>query len=104
MKALFVNVKDCRIEETEIKDWREISPKIGCDLFTCLEIENDETLYLDDEGLINGKWGANESFYLKGYPQILMGNALLLGTDKEGESTSTKMTIEELKKRIVFNS
>ena len=61
-------------------DFEDIYQAIDCDTFTCVQAsERGDTLYVDDEGLINGKEQA--FFGWMGYPQPLAGKALLLGTD-----------------------
>lgn len=80
-------------------DYQEIYRLIGCDTFTCADInEYGDTVFVDDEGLINGK--PQEFFLVADYPQPLAGKGLVLGTDQEGESVSPSITLEQLKARI----
>ncbi len=97
MKAIKINAKDRKIEEIEISTWKDISPAIGCDLFTTMCMGRSSTsdrLYIDDEGMING---TQDFFYLEGMPQPYAGNGVILGTDREGESIEPKTKIEDLK-------
>ena len=63
---------------------------------------NEDTLYVDDEGLLLKENHAFEFTYDNGHTQPLMGKALVLGTDAEGESIECKTTLENLKSRISF--
>ena len=99
MKAFFIDSLNHTITETTIASWKEIAPKIGCKMFTCVGVEDDDTLYVDDEGLLTQP----EAFFLyKGYVQPLAGNAVVLGTDEQGLSVDPKMTLDDLKKRVTF--
>jgi len=72
---------------------------IECDTFTCADFnEFGDTVFVDDEGLINGK---DQEFFLIGdYPTPLAGKALVLGTNQEGESVEPSMTIEQVAVRV----
>lgn len=74
-------------------DYREISRFIGCDYFTAVHLDEGDTLYLDDEGLMKGP---THFFKVQGYPEPLAGKAVLLGSDDEGETTSAKQNPENL--------
>ena len=93
MKALFINAEERTVEEIDFDgDYKKIQEKIGCRCFTCVELNaKQDTLYIDDEGLING---TENFFYVegKGYCQPFAGNGLVLGTDNEGDSTDISGT------------
>lgn len=99
MKAYFIDSENRTITETEIKNWQEISPKIGCELFTIVGMENSDSLYVDDEGLLKPQ---NNFFLYSEYPQPLAGNGIVLGTNDEGESVEPKISLDELKSKITF--
>ncbi len=61
---------------------------------------NEDTLYVDDEGLLLKENHAFEFTYDNGHTQPLMGKALVLGTDAEGESVAVKSTLEEVASKI----
>lgn len=55
--------------------------------FTAVQLNRaGDTVYVDDEGLFN----VSHFMFIKSYPQPLAGCGLILGTDKEGNSTSPK--------------
>ena len=97
MRAIFIDATNRTVEEIDFEgDFRAIQEKIGVRCFDCIELnEQRDTLYVDDEGLLNG---TQEFFYVdgKGYCQTFAGNGLVLGTNSEGESTDISGT-EKLK-------
>jgi hypothetical protein len=100
MKAFRINSADRKVEEIKINDWKDIAPAIGngCDIFTApVTLENDDTIYVDDEGLYHPFEGG---FMMEGWQYPCVGNAIVQGTDEEGESTEPKTTKEELEAMI----
>jgi hypothetical protein len=95
MRAIFIDTKNRKVEECEFTgDYRDIQKKLGVDLFTAVRLEKNDTLYIDDEGLING----TEEFFFseKLYPHPLAGNGLILGTSWAGNSVSAKQALEDI--------
>jgi hypothetical protein len=104
MRAIFIDSKNKTVSEIQIKDWKEIAPKLGCDLFTCVNLPEDgETLYIDDEGLLTIN---EESTFLliNGYPEPLAGNGIILGTKGNGDSKNSSLTLEEVRENVRFLS
>lgn len=103
LKGLKINVEDQTITEIEHNgDWKEIAPLIGngCRIFTCPIIDdNGDTLYCDDEGLLKPVKGG---FVMPNWTYPIVGNALFLGSDEEGNTCDVKMTLEELKENVRF--
>jgi hypothetical protein len=101
MKALKINVENKTITQVELsQDFRDISKEIGngCEYF-CIpySFANDDSLYADDESLLRQK-NIKGGFMLSdewSYP--IVGNAIILGTDEEGESIDCKSTIDDFK-------
>ena len=106
MKAYLIDPKEQTITQVEhdASDYKNISRTIECDYFTTVVLnEHDDTIYLDDEGLLymDIKYmfqiDNNENF-------CYAGKGLVLGTDKEfgreGESCEPTITLDELKKRV----
>ena len=61
---------------------------------------NEDTLYVDDEGLLTKENYCFEFTYDNGHVAPLMGKALVLGTDAEGESVAVKSSLEEVESKI----
>jgi hypothetical protein len=57
-------------------------------------------LYVDDEGLLHDD--IHGCFILDGWITPCVGNAIILGTNDDGESIDCKSTLEELQKQIKF--
>lgn len=100
-KAILINAKDKSITEVTIETYKDIYKFCGFDLFTCVQMDaKGNTLYVDDEGLLNG---TDFGFIIKGYAQPLMGNAIILGTNRNtGDSKDTSLTPDEVFKMVSF--
>lgn len=98
-KALLLNVSKNTITEIVIKDYTDISKFGEFNLFTTVQVNAEgDTLYVDDEGLING---TEVGFTFDGYDGPLMGNAILLGTDRRtGDSKDATMTATEFASKV----
>jgi hypothetical protein len=104
--ALRINVETKTIEHITIGDWKEISQAIGngCELFCCpVTFDNEDTIYCDDESLLRYD-DIKGGFIMEGWAIPLLGNAIVLGADEEGESGNAKTTAEELMSEIVWVS
>lgn len=68
------------------------------DLITGVYLPNGDCIYVDDEGLF--KEGHDHWFRLHGFPDPLKGRGLLVGTDREGDSVSPSLDIEQLRRNV----
>jgi hypothetical protein len=101
-KAILINVEAQTVTETTIGHYSEIYKAIGkgCSTFECpVQLENDDTVYVDECGLYHDPKGC---FILNGWNYPLVGNAIILGSDDEGESVDCQSTVEEVKARVKF--
>ena len=105
MKAILINPKLQTINEINYSgDYKDIYKLTECSTFTCVYPFNlnEDVIYLDDEGLLKQ---SNYCFTFRcdnGHNPILCGNALILGTDEEGESQDVESSIDEIKRRVSF--
>lgn len=102
MKALKINTEKRTIIEVQIKDWREIAPGIGngCTTFSCpVELKNGDTIFCDDDGLSNPYYGG---WIMDGWDYPLVGNALIIGADRDGNSIDCKTSLEDMRIDIIF--
>jgi len=99
MKAILINAILQTITEIEIDSWRDISPALGCGCFTTVRVDKDNTLFVDDEGLLKQ---TNHFFAIEGYSGKLAGNGLFQGDDGFGDSVDTTLTVEEVARRVTF--
>ena len=102
MKAYFIDSEKKEIKEVEYTNWEQISPMLGARSFDVATFnKKEDCVYVDDEGLLS--LTENSKFFeIKGYPQPLAGNGLVLGTNDEGESIEPSITLEELKGMVTF--
>jgi hypothetical protein len=103
MKAILIDVEKREVREVEIGDGIDpIYEQLKCDCFTCVDIDDRNTVYVDDEGLL--KVNRNSVFFQYDDGEIpLVGNGLILGTDYEtGESIDTNLNVEDVRKTVKF--
>ncbi len=95
-KAILLNARENTVEFVTINTFEDISKFGKFDLFTCVQVDaKGNTLFVDDEGLLNG---TNVGFTWEGMKQVLMGNAIILGTDlNTGDSLDTDLTLEQVR-------
>lgn len=92
-RALKIDATTGIVSEVRIKDYTDISKHIGCQCFTAVSLGKGETLYVDDEGLING---TTKGFTVAYGDGMLMGNGLILGSTPDGDSCDTKLNAYQL--------
>lgn len=101
-KAILINVEAQTITETTIGHYSDIYTAIGngCNTFECpVQLENGDTVYVDENGLYHDPKGC---FIMTNWGYPVLGNAIILGSDDEGESVDCKSTVEELKAKVKF--
>jgi hypothetical protein len=104
MKALLINPQARTITEVDYNgDYKHIYTLIDSALFDIVRIDAKETIFVDDEGLVNGKAQTVGMFRVAGRnPVVLAGKGLVLSTDTTGDSIATTLTIEQLTLMIDF--
>jgi hypothetical protein len=97
-KAILINARENTVSYVTIGEYTDIQKFGNYDLFTTVGLGGGETLYVDDEGLLNG---TNVGFTIEDYAQPLMGNGVILGSNPHtGDSKDTAFTIEEIAKKV----
>lgn len=105
MKAILIDPFDETVTEVEHNgDYRQIytllsHPEHPVSCFTVVQIENNDAIFVDDEGLLKDP---KYFFSYEGYPQPLAGKGLILGTNDEGDSVDVVTTVDDIKKRVSF--
>lgn len=91
MRAVLINSKDRTVTEVEYNgDWKTISKLIGCRLFTVVGgLPDGDDLLCDDEGLLSADEHSSY-FMMPWYPTPIVGNALILGSTPDGDSTASR--------------
>lgn len=94
-KAILIDAKNNTVKFVEVGNYTDIYKHTGFEMFTTVRLDaKGNTLYVDDEGLLNG---TNFGFTFDGYETPLMGNALLIGTNiHNGEDADTDFTLEDV--------
>lgn len=104
MKAIKIDVIAKEVKEIELEPGiKNIYRELDCDLFTVIYpmglLEGD-CIYIDDEGLL--RQPPLGAFYIKGFPQVLSGHGLVIGTDDEGDSISASTPLQQIKALVRF--
>ena len=110
MRAILIKTDEQKIEEVEFNGTLDDAYRLlGCELIERVELGNGEDLWVDEEGLINGRGRQFGFFCYIHYPQILAGRGLITGTmidpndPDEGETFGPSTTpLEDARKRVVW--
>jgi len=99
-KAILIDVNEQSVKEIYlVADLDSMYNAIECDCFTTAEINENNDVFVDDNGLFT----KDKFFNYEGAHQPFAGNGLILGIDHEtGESIDTNLTIEEVKAKVTF--
>jgi len=104
-KAIKINVETKKLEYITLgDDYKEIYGAIGngCDTF-CVPInfENNDGMFADDESLLREN-DIKGGFIMDDWHSPIVGNAIILGTDDEGNSVDCLTKIEDIESQITF--
>lgn len=101
-KAIVIDAKNKEIREIETSEFglNFLYKTIGCDLVELVDIGNNQDLWVDEEGLLRAD--PSNFFIYNGFPQPLAGTGVILGHDDNGDSTETKLTLDEVKAKVRF--
>lgn len=104
MKVIVINSETRSIELKEISSigLQPIYDEIGngCDTFECpITLPNRDTFFVDEEGRLKKQKGA---FQIIGYHSPLVGNAVIIGSDKKGNGCDVKSTVGQIFGLIEF--
>ena len=105
MRAILINPMQESIRYTSYDgDFRSIYRILQCTTYEAVyPFDNGDTLWIDEEGLLKE---SNFAFNIRAdnpkFNQTIMGSALILGTDAEGESIECKSKVLDIAKRINF--
>ena len=100
MRVILVNPFDETVKEGVYGgDFREIYDLIGCRTFTVQMIDEDNDLFLDDEGLLVE--GEQRYFEYKGLGTFA-GKGLIMAHDDEGDSIATTLDLMEVSSMVEF--
>jgi hypothetical protein len=104
IRAIFIDTVNRVIEEIHIEPELAVYYRlINCRAVDFIPLENGDTFYLDDEGLLQED--GQVFFQYSDYVQPFAGNAIVVGTrytDEGTADTHAKSTLEELKSKVSF--
>jgi hypothetical protein len=104
-KALKIDVVNQTVTNVLIDDIDDIYKEIGngCEIFCCpINFENGDTLYADDESLLNEN--VEGCFMMHTWDYAIVGNAIILGTDEEGESVDCNSSPMDVYQEIIWGN
>ena len=94
MRAILIDPVKKVVTEVEYSgDFNQIYELIHASCFTMAGRVGRDSMYVDDEGLFDPKFGW---FKWVSYPTPLAGYGLLMGTDRAGETVAAVSKIEDL--------
>lgn len=100
MKAILIDPHQREVTEVEYDGvYTSIYKLIDAETFDLARLPDGDGIFVDDEGLLKQPI---DFFRLQGMTEPLTGKGLVLGSDAEGESIPPKITIEQIKKRIMW--
>lgn len=104
MRAILIDPTNQSVGEVDYNgDYQTIARWIGAEsgLFTLIRLGDEHVLYVDDEGLLV-RPNPNGYFRLAGFPQVLAGKGLIVGTDQAGEDTPATAKVPDVKSVVTF--
>lgn len=102
-KALKIDVVNQTVTHILIDDIDDIYKAIGngCEIFCCpINFDNGDTLYADDESLL--RENVEGCFMMSNWNYAIVGNAIILGTDEEGESVDCNYSPMDIYQEIIW--
>jgi hypothetical protein len=107
MKGILINSEKQEISYVEIGSNSKVLGDLyiqignGCELVTVpIQYENSDVMYVDDEGIYNT---SKTGFGFSNWRYPIVGNAVILGSNDEGDSEDCKSTLETFKNVIWLN-
>jgi hypothetical protein len=97
MRALKIDCVNKSIStiDFDASDYKNIAKEIGCEYIEGVGLMQDDMVFIDEEGRINGKGEAIGGFQLVGPGGTVecAGNGLILGGDNKGDTVAAKTTM-----------
>ena len=102
IKAILIDVYEKEIREVDYDGTLDfIYFNLACRTFDVVRVDDVNSIFIDDEGLLRQNQLYFEYSGSNGIFQ-LAGNGLILGVDDEGNSISPTLTIEDVKSKVNF--
>jgi hypothetical protein len=100
IEVIKINPFDCTVKAVKIRaeNLADYYREIECQTFDCVGLSNGDGIYCDDEALLLEE--QPPAFQLQG--KIIHGIGLVVGTDREGNSTKPRHTLAEIQSQVAF--
>lgn len=105
MRAIKINTEEQTVTEIDLPqqgdgiDISELAKEIGCTYFECVRVGDDD-IYIDDIGRY--RTGEQGAFSITGYPEIIIGSAIIISHDFNGESREPHATVDQIRGDVEF--
>lgn len=101
--GILIDVHNKTITRVEVEHGLQpIYDLVKCSTFELVQIDDNNDIYVDEEGLLN-LTPETKFFQIQGRPQPISGNGLIVGLDYEtGDSGDTTLSLEWVKERVKF--
>jgi hypothetical protein len=105
MRAIKINTEEQTVTEIDLPeqgegiDISELAKEIGCTYFECVRVGDDD-IYIDEIGRY--RTGEQGAFSITGYPETIIGNAIILSHDFNGESREPHATVDQIRGNVKF--
>lgn len=107
MKAILIDVQNENVRMVEVKDdsvlneWYRL---IGCSMVEVAHyFNNHDSIMVDEEGLYSMD-ESSKFFSVVGGHQPFIGNGLVVGVNKKGESVDPCISVEEVRSKVSFHT
>ena len=109
-RAILIDAKNKTVTVVEKGEGiQDIYKHLGCDTFDLVRLGRGVDCYIDDEGLLkeayideDGTKHNMNGFSFPGFAQPIMGNGLIMGSDEEGESIDSPVSVGQVKAVLTF--
>lgn len=101
LKGIKIDVATKSVYEVEVEPGLHgLYEQIGCSLVGRVELDNQNDLWYDDEGLLTEP--IPPAFRLRLWQGRIVGNALIMGYTDEGDTVSTNRTVADFINQVQF--
>lgn len=99
MKLYWINSSDRTVTSADQNGLKDLQRLVGGNIEIAKFWPNNDVLFADEEGLYKG---TNTWFLIAGINQPICGNAVVVGSDDQGETTKPRATLEQIAAEVRF--
>lgn len=107
MRAIKIDAEKREIYEIEINEkdsLEQMQSVVGGYIELCLHLADGDAIFVNEEGLLQSPENKQHWILYEGHPQPWVGNAIVCGSNRNGDTRSVKTSCEDLRKVISFLS